>query len=115
MSRIAKPEEAGAAASQVFDLQAMINYQPCSVVSREIVSRKAGTVTVFAFDEGGRLSEHTAPFDAMVFAIEGEAEVFIAGEPYRLRKGDMIIMPAGVPHALNSIGKFKMLLVMIRE
>jgi quercetin dioxygenase-like cupin family protein len=100
---------------RVFELRGMINYQAGSVVSREIVSQKAGTVTVFAFAAGQGLSEHTAPFDAMVVGLDGEAEIFIAGEPNRVVKGNMIIMPAGIPHALKAAGNFKMLLVMIKK
>lgn len=100
---------------RVFELKSMADYQAGSVVSREVVSGKAGTVTVFAFAEGQGLSEHTAPFDAMVVGLDGEGEVFIAGEPNRVRPGDMIIMPSGVPHALKATTGFKMLLVMIKK
>jgi len=92
----------------------MVDYQEGSVVSREVISKPAGTVTVFAFDAGQGLSEHTAPFDALVQVIDGEAEIRISGHPHHLKAGEMIIMPAGEPHALKAIGRFKMLLVMIR-
>ncbi len=92
----------------------MVDYQEGSVVSREVISKPAGTVTVFAFDAGQGLSEHTAPFDALVQIIDGEAEIRISGNPHHLKAGEMIIMPAGEPHALKAIGRFKMLLVMIR-
>lgn len=91
-----------------------IEYQDGSVVSREIIKKKTGTLTLFAFDEGQGLSEHTAPFDATVYVLDGEAEVAIDGRPYRVGKGEMIVMPADRPHALKAIERFKMLLVMIR-
>jgi quercetin dioxygenase-like cupin family protein len=93
----------------------MINYQEGSIVSRTIIDKKAGTVTLFAFDEGQGLSEHTAPYDAMVHVLEGEAEVIISGKPFRLKRGEMIIMPANEPHALTAVTKFKMILIMIRS
>ncbi len=115
MSDAAKKAEGGGLRGRVFELKEMVGYQAGAVVSREIISQKTGTVTVFAFAEGQGLSEHTAPFDAMVVGLDGEAEVFIAGEPSRVATGDMIIMPAGVPHALKASGNFKMLLVMIKK
>jgi quercetin dioxygenase-like cupin family protein len=93
---------------------AMVDYQEGAVVSSEIVRGEKGSVTVFAFDEGQGLSEHTAPFDATVFVLDGEAEVVIAGEPLMLESGEMVIMPANVPHALNAVKRFKMMLIMIR-
>ena len=99
-------------AKSVMDL---VDYQDGSVVSRAIISKKTGTVSLFAFDETQGLSEHKAPFDALVYLLEGEAEVLISGKPNHLRAGEMIIMPANEPHALNAIKKFKMLLVMIRS
>jgi quercetin dioxygenase-like cupin family protein len=92
----------------------LIDYQPSSVVSRTIIQKETGTVTVFAFDEGQGLSEHTAPFDALVHVLDGEAEVTIAGKPSTVRRGEAIIMPADRPHALKAITRFKMMLVMIR-
>ena len=92
----------------------LISYQEGSVVSREIISKKTGTVTIFAFDEGQGLSEHTAPFDALVFCLDGEVEVTISGKPIRMKEGEMVIMPAHEPHALKALKKFKMVLVMIR-
>ena len=83
-------------------------------MSREIVRKPAGTMTVFAFDEGEGLSEHTAPFDAAVYIIEGEARITIDGKPHSVRGGEMIIMPANKPHALKAVTRYKMLLVMIR-
>ncbi len=98
----------------VFSLKDLAAYQEHSVVSREIIRKPAGTMTVFAFDEGEGLSEHTAPFDAAVYILEGEAEIRIDGTPHVAKTGDMIIMPAGKPHALKAITKYKMLLVMIK-
>ena len=92
-----------------------VNYQEGSVVSREIVKKPTGNVTIFAFDEGQGLSEHTAPFDALVYVLEGEAEIRIAGHSHRLQGGEMILMPAGQPHALKAVKRFKMILTMIRS
>ena len=94
---------------------ALVNYQDGSVVSREIVKKPAGTVTVFAFDEDQGLSEHTAPFDALVQVLEGEAEITIAGKPHRMQGGEMILMPANQPHALKALKRYKMILTMIRS
>ncbi len=99
---------------QAINLRDLIDYQEGSVVSREVVSKKTGTVTLFAFDKGQGLSEHTAPFDALVFCLDGEVEVTISGNPIRLREGEMVIMPADQPHALKALQRFKMLLIMIR-
>ncbi|MBM4462781.1 MAG: cupin domain-containing protein [Chloroflexi bacterium] len=93
----------------------LVNYQDGSVVSREIVNRKTGTVTVFAFDQGQGLSEHAAPFDALVWLLDGQAEIVISGKAFRLKEGEMIIMPANHPHALKALQKFKMLLIMIKS
>jgi len=93
----------------------LAEYQEGSVVSREILSKEKGTVTVFAFDKGQGLSEHTAPFDALVLILDGRAEISIGGKPTSLGKDDMILMPADVPHALSAVERFKMLLVMIRS
>lgn len=100
--------------TEVKYLKDLVDYQEGSVVSREVISKPAGTVTIFAFDAGQGLSEHTAPFDAFVQVIDGEVEIRISGEPHQLKAGEMIIMPAGEPHALKATGRFKMLLVMIR-
>ncbi|MBI4586784.1 MAG: cupin domain-containing protein [Planctomycetes bacterium] len=97
------------------NLSELVNYQKDSIVSRALVSKKTGTLTIFAFDEGQGLSEHTAPFDAMVQVLEGEVEVTISGKSHRLGGGQMIIMPANEPHALKALGRFKMLLTMIRS
>jgi len=96
-------------------LKDLVNYQDGSVVSREIIRKSTGTVTLFAFDAGQGLSEHTAPFDAMVQILDGEAEITISGQIYHLSEGQMIILPVNEVHALKAISKFKMLLVMIRS
>ncbi len=96
------------------NLSELIAYQEGSVVSRTIIDKKAGTVTLFAFDDGQGLSEHTAPYDAMVQVLEGEVEVTIAGKPVLLKTGEMTIMPANKPHALAAKSKFKMLLTMVK-
>jgi quercetin dioxygenase-like cupin family protein len=100
--------------AQVLNMTGLIAYQDGSVVSREILSQKTGSVTLFAFDKGQGLSEHTAPFDALVSVLDGEAEITIAGEPFNVKAGEMIVMPAHRPHALKAVHKFKMMLVMIR-
>jgi len=102
-------------AARVFKLAGLVDYQPGSVVSRTIVNGKAGTVTLFAFADGQGLSEHTAPFDALVQVIDGKAEVTIAGQPLEVSEGEMVIMPAGKPHSLRALEPFKMMLVMIRS
>ncbi|MHC3129916.1 MAG: cupin domain-containing protein [Candidatus Bathyarchaeota archaeon] len=93
----------------------LIEYQEGSVVSRTIIDKETGTVTLFAFDEGQGLSEHTAPFDALVHTLDGEVEVTISGKKFPLTKGEVIIMPANQPHALRAIKRFKMLLTMIKS
>jgi quercetin dioxygenase-like cupin family protein len=92
----------------------LVAYQQGSVVSRTIVDKKSGTVTFFAFDEGEGLSEHKAPFDALVYVVDGEAGVTIAGKSFALKEGEMIVIPANKRHALRATRRFKMLLVMIR-
>jgi quercetin dioxygenase-like cupin family protein len=98
----------------VFVLKDMVTFQAHSVVSREIIRKPSGTMTVFAFDKDEGLSEHTAPFDAVVYLLDGEAEIRIDGKPHLVKEGEMIIMPANKPHALKAMTKFKMLLVMIK-
>ena len=93
----------------------LADYQEGSVVSRTIVDKKAGTVTFFAFAEGQGLSEHTAPYDALVYLLDGEANIVISGKPIRLKGGEMVIMPANQPHALQATKDFKMVLTMIRS
>ena len=102
----------GAQVAKAFEL---VNYQDGAVVSREIVKKPTGNVTLFAFDEGQGLSEHTAPFDALVQVVEGEAEIIISGQPHRVLGGEMILMPAGQAHALKALKRFKMILTMIRS
>jgi quercetin dioxygenase-like cupin family protein len=97
------------------NLEGLIDYQEGSVVSRTLIDKKAGTVTLFAFDEKQGLSEHTAPYDAMVYVLDGEVEVTISGNPITLKQGEMTIMPANHPHALAAKTKFKMLLTMIKS
>ena len=101
-----------AAPAKLVDL---IDYQEGSVVSRTLIDKKAGTVTLFAFDEAQGLSEHTAPYDATVCLLEGEAEIVISGKPHRVEGGEVIILPANEPHALKGLKRFKMLLIMIRS
>lgn len=96
------------------DLKELIAYQDDSVVSKTLNDKKVGTITLFAFDEGQGLSEHTAPYDAFVEIVDGEADISIAGVDHRVRSGQFIIMPANQPHALRAVTPFKMLLVMIR-
>jgi quercetin dioxygenase-like cupin family protein len=105
----------GLPGAQVAGVSEHVQYQDGAVVSREIVKKPAGNVTLFAFDEGQGLSEHTAPFDALVQVVEGEAEITVSGEPHRVRNGEMILMPAGRPHALRALTRFKMILTMIRS
>jgi quercetin dioxygenase-like cupin family protein len=98
-----------------FNINDLIEYQKNSVVSREIIKKETGTVTIFAFDKDEGLSEHTAPFDAMVQIVDGTAEIIINNTNNIVQKGEMIIMPGNVPHALNAIERFKMVLTMIRS
>ncbi len=93
----------------------LVAYQAGAVVSREIVKKRAGSVTIFAFDKAQGLSEHTAPFDALVQVLDGVADITVGGVPHRLGKDELILMPANVPHALRAVERFKMMLVMIRE
>lgn len=94
---------------------ALVDYQRDTVVSKTIIDKKTGTVTLFAFAAGQGLSEHTAPFDALVLVLDGEADIFIAGQLYKVKAGQMLIMPANKPHALKAVQQFKMLLVMIKN
>ncbi len=100
--------------SQVLTFVDMAGYQDGAVVSRQITKTEGGNVTLFAFDQDQGLSEHTAPFDALVQILEGEALVTISGQPFELKSGDAIIMPANEPHALKALKRFKMLLTMLR-
>ena len=101
--------------AQAANLVGLVEYQENSIVSRTVIDRNTGTLTLFAFSEGQGLSEHTAPFDALVYLFDGEAEVTISGQNHNLKEGQMIIMPANKPHALKATKKFKMMLVMIKS
>ena len=101
--------------AQNVKLSELIGYQADSVVSRTIIDKKAGTVTLFAFDVGQGLSEHTAPYDAIIYILDGEADVVISGKPVRLKKGEFTIMPSNEPHALSAVTRFKIILIMIRS
>ena len=107
-------EKQGDMRGKVYELRGLVEYQEGSVVSRTIIDKGVGKVTLFAFDNGEGLSEHTAPYDALVVDIEGEVEIRIAGKKSLLKEGDMMIMPANKPHALKALTRFKMMLVMIR-
>ncbi len=96
-------------------LKAMVEYQEGAIVSRTLMDKPKGTVTLFAFAEGEGLSEHTTPYDALVQVMDGEVEIIIGGEKFHLDEGDMIVMPADIPHALRALGRFKMLLVMVKN
>jgi quercetin dioxygenase-like cupin family protein len=98
----------------VHDLKEMLHYQEKSIVSRMLLKTKGGSVTLFAFDSGEGLSEHTAPFDALVIGVDGDAEISIGGTLHNLTAGEAVLLPAGIPHAVNPVGRFKMVLVMIR-
>ena len=99
---------------QTLELSGLVDYGEGSIVSRTLIENDAGTVTLFAFDADQSLSEHTAPFDALVQVIDGEGEFIIAGEPNKVGKGNIILMPANIPHAVKAIKPFKMLLTMLR-
>jgi quercetin dioxygenase-like cupin family protein len=101
--------------AEAFKLESLVAYQKHSVVSKQLLNKKAGTLTLFAFDKGEGLSEHTAPYDASVLILDGKAAIKIGGKPHKLKKDEMIIMPAGVPHSLQAVEPFKMLLIMIRS
>jgi quercetin dioxygenase-like cupin family protein len=101
--------------SEIMPVAASAEYQKDSVVSKTLINKSSGTVTLFAFDKGQSLSEHTAPFDAMVHVLEGKARIRISGQDYDLQGGEMIIMPADAPHALLALEPFKMILTMIKS
>ena len=111
-SKSGRFEKLIAAPAKLVDL---VDYQEGSVVSRTIINKKTGTVTLFAFDETHGLSEHTAPYDESVFLLEGEAEIVISGRAHRVQGGEVIILSANEPHALKALRRFKMLLIMIRS
>lgn len=98
----------------VFRFADSVDYSADGIVSKRVLDKPVGNITLFAFDKGQRLSEHSAPFDAMVQVVEGKAEIRINGEPFNLQSGDSIIMPANIPHAVNADEKFKMILTMIK-
>lgn len=99
----------------VRDIAGLVKYQKASIVSKTLIEKKTGTVTLFAFARGQGLSEHTAPYDAMVCVLDGTAEITISGRPCTVKAGEMIIMPANKPHALAAVERFKMMLTMIRS
>jgi quercetin dioxygenase-like cupin family protein len=100
---------------KVIDLKELVSYADGAVASRMVLSRKTGNITIFSFDENEGLSEHTAPFDVLVTILEGECEVWVAGQIFQMKQGETIIFPANIPHALSAITKFKMSLTMIKE
>lgn len=101
--------------SEILHMADLVAYNDGSVVSRQITKADAGNVTLFAFDKDQELSEHTAPYDALAHVLDGEVEIKISGKPFHLKTGDAIIMPAGEPHAVKALTRFKMLLTMIRK
>ena len=100
---------------QAVNIEGLVSYQEGAVVSKTLLNKKAGTITLFAFDKGQGLSEHTAPYDATVQVVDGEAEITVSGKARTVRKGDMLIMPANEPHSLFAAERFKMVLIMIRS
>jgi quercetin dioxygenase-like cupin family protein len=100
---------------KIFNLSEMLAYQESSVVSKTLIDKRVGTITLFSFDKGQGLSEHTAPFDAFVYIIDGKADIILSKKSNILSTGQMIIMPANEPHALKGLEKFKMMLIMIKE
>jgi quercetin dioxygenase-like cupin family protein len=115
MSNDRNQKEEDNISGQAINLIDMTSYQEGSIVSRTIIDKDSGTITLFAFGEGQALSEHTAPFDALVYLLDGEANVTVSGTSLKLKEGDMVIMPANQPHALRAIKKFKMMLVMMKS
>jgi quercetin dioxygenase-like cupin family protein len=101
--------------TKVSSLTDLVKYQDGSVVSKTLIKKETGTVTLFAFDQGQGLSEHTAPFDALVCVLDGKVEIMISGTPYVLKTGEMIILPVNEPHSLQAVKRFKMMLTMIRS
>ncbi|KAF0202520.1 MAG: hypothetical protein FD170_1694 [Bacteroidetes bacterium] len=97
-----------------FSFNNEISYSDGGIVSKRVLEKSVGNVSLFAFDQGQKLSEHTAPFDAMIQVMEGEAEIVIGGEPNHMTAGETIIMPANIPHAVNAVTRFKMVLTMIK-
>ena len=101
--------------SKIVKLYELIDYQQDSIVSRTLIDKKMGTITLFAFDKGQGLSEHTAPFDAVVQVLDGEVEIVISNKLYILKAGDLIIMPADIPHSVSAVTRFKMLLTVVKK
>jgi len=101
--------------TEAYKIKDLVEYHENAVLSKELLKKETGTVTIFSFDQGQGLSEHTAPFDALVAILDGEAEITISGQAHQVSEGEMIIMPAGEPHALRANTRFKMMLVMIRS
>jgi quercetin dioxygenase-like cupin family protein len=101
--------------STVMNFNDLVEYSADGIVSKRVIQKSTGNVSLFAFDAGQQLSEHTAPFDAMIQVLEGGAEIFIDGKAYQVSRGESIIMPANIPHAVNAVERFKMLLTMIKE
>jgi len=114
MTKNRKEDNAGAGGTQVRSIVNLVDYQHGAVVSHTLVKKPTGTITLFAFDEGEGLSEHTTPYDAVVHVLQGESEITIGGRIHRVREGEVIIMPAHVPHALKAVRPFKMVLTMIK-
>jgi quercetin dioxygenase-like cupin family protein len=102
-------------AANILNLNNLVEYSPNGIISKRVIDRGTGTITLFSFDKEQKLSEHTAPFDALVQVIDGQAEIIIAGKKFQVHAGESIILPAGVIHAVNAVEKFKMLLTMIKE
>jgi quercetin dioxygenase-like cupin family protein len=100
---------------EALNIKDWVSYQDGAVVSKKIIKKKTGTVTIFALDQDQGLSEHTAPFDALVYILDGEAEIIISGEPYNLKEGEMIIIPGGNPYVLKAVNRLKMMIVMIQS
>ncbi|MBE0639355.1 MAG: cupin domain-containing protein [Bacteroidales bacterium] len=101
--------------SEIFGLKNSVEYASGAIVSKTIIKKSSGNITLFAFDESQELSEHTAPFDAVVYVMDGKAEIAIDKKPFILNQGETIIMPANIPHAVKAVEKFKMMLVMIKS
>jgi quercetin dioxygenase-like cupin family protein len=102
-------------AGQATSITSLVDYQEGSIVSRALIDKKVGTVTLFAFDENQGLSEHTAPFDALLLVFDGEAEVTVSGESAKVKEGMITLLPAGEPHSVKALSRFKMMLIMIRS
>jgi quercetin dioxygenase-like cupin family protein len=115
MKNDTKPKDKEQVVAQAVCLVELIDYQKDSIVSRMVLNKKSGTVTLFAFDKGQGLSEHTAPFDVLVYILDGETVITISGKSLHVKQGEMIVMPANEPHALKAVKKFKMMLTMIRS